>query len=77
VHRTGPLGSGGYGDGRARVRIQEAFGIVPELFEAAFVAEVIGLALVLVMPDGVIRRDRHPADRIDDLRGCDGVLLVH
>ena len=36
-----------------------------EPFEAALVAEVIGLTAVLDLADRIGRRDRHPADGID------------
>jgi len=77
VHRTRPLGSGGCGDRRGRVRIQETLGIVPELIEAGFVAKIVRLTAVLEMSDRLVWRDGHPADRVDDFFGGDEVLLRH
>ena len=40
----------------------------PELLQTVLVAEVVGLAVIFSGPDGCVRRNRHPANRIDDLR---------
>ena len=53
--------------GRGRPLAEERVGIGAELLEAALAAEVVGVALVVEVADRIVGRDRHPADRVDDL----------
>ena len=53
--------------GRRGRRRQERLRRGAEPLEAALVAEVVGVPAVLDMADRVGRRDRHAADRVDDL----------
>ena len=46
-----------------------------ELVEAALAAEVVGLTLD-DMPDGIVGRDGHPTDRVEDFGRCDGGMAV-
>ena len=65
MHRTGVFRSG---SASAEPRpADECFRILLEPLEAAFVAEVVR-ARVLDLADRIGRRDRHPADGIDDFQ---------
>jgi hypothetical protein len=46
--------------------IQELFRVLAELFAATLGAKVVRPSLVVVLPDGVSRVDRHPTHGIDD-----------
>ena len=61
----------------ARLRAQVGLGRGLELVEAALAAEVIRLATMRHLTDGICRENAHPADGIDDFRLDDGAHGRH
>ena len=70
VHRARVLDAlwQGGGSSFAPRRIEEGFGVVPELLDTGLGAEVVGPSLVVDGTDRIRRRDRHPAHRVDHLQ---------
>jgi hypothetical protein len=61
---------------RSWIWIQEALGICFELIQAALTAEVVSLPFVVDVPDRIIGRDGHSANRVENLSRRDCCVIV-